>query len=127
MEDHKDKKIVKASVNCKLEVSFNPKNKIIYVCPRKPQYFLVTSSKCCGQVSIKYTGCNYDCKTGQIIGDLGCYTLYDSGIVIHPFKNIHPGEIDTLNFTAKDDCSTYDFTVIFAYAPCECCKESLCK
>ena len=63
------------SANCKLEVSFNPKNKIIYVCPRKPQYFLVTSSKCCGEVTVKYTGCNYDCRTGQIIGDLG-YILY---------------------------------------------------
>lgn len=127
MEDHKDKKIVNMSANCKLEVSFNPKNKIIYVCPRKPQYFLVTSSKCCGEVKVKYTGCNFDCKTGKIMGDLGLYTIFDSGIVFYPFRNMCPGTIDVLTFTAKDDCTTYDFTVIFSYIPCECCKESCCK
>lgn len=127
MEDQKDNKMANASVSCKLEVSFDQKNKIIYVCPRKPQYFLVTSSKCCGQVSVKYTGCNYDCRTGQIVGNLGCYTLYDSGIVIHPYRNMCPGETDILTFTATDDCTACHFTVIFAYVPCECCKENCCK
>ncbi|MBD7912383.1 MULTISPECIES: hypothetical protein [Clostridium] len=112
--------------NCRLDVNFDPKNKIIYVCSGKPQYFTATSSKCNGPITITYTGRKYDPCTKKICGDLGVYTTYDSGIVLDAYNCIRPGTMDTLSFTADDGCTCYKFTVIFVYSPCDCYNTQTC-
>jgi hypothetical protein len=114
------------SANCKLEVNFDPKNKIIYVCPGKPQYFTANSEKCCGPVTITYTGTKFDPCTKKICGDLGTYTTFNSGIVLDANHCIRPGTMDALSFTATDGCTCYNFTVLFVYVPCECCNSQSC-
>ncbi|KON13312.1 hypothetical protein ACP50_13120 [Clostridium botulinum] len=115
-------KHVDLSANCNFEMHVNSENKMIYVCPGKAQYFLASSSKCCGPISVKYLGHNYDERCKKIYGCLGTYFVFDSGIVIIPKKQLHPGAIDVLPFLAYDGCNYYKFEVIFTYSPCECCK-----
>ncbi|MDS0524561.1 hypothetical protein NNC19_02650 [Clostridium sp. SHJSY1] len=112
----------KIHANCKLDVNFDPKNKIIYVCPGKPQYFTATSTKCCGPVTITYTGNKYDPCKNELCGKLGKYSFYNSGIVLHANHCIAPDTMDVLTFTATDGCNSYSFTVLFVYSPCECCN-----
>ena len=63
MEDYSKIEEAKISVNCKLKVDFDTKNKMIYLYPGKLQYFTVDVSKSCGDVTIKYKGHHSDRKS----------------------------------------------------------------
>ncbi|MDZ4957216.1 hypothetical protein GNF51_15800 [Clostridium perfringens] len=67
--------------NCKSEIHVKPKNKIIYGCPKTAQYFLAASSKCCGEIKVKYIGHGFDPKFKKVHGDLGTYFILNSGIL----------------------------------------------
>ncbi|WP_061309173.1 hypothetical protein, partial [Clostridium botulinum] len=101
------RKDVALSANCRLEMHVNPENEMVYVCPGKIQYFLASSSKCCGKINVKYLG--HHClgthgghKCIKVYGKLGKYLILDSGIVFIPYRHIQPGCIDILPFIAYD-------------------------
>jgi len=120
MEDSSHKEVSKISVNCKLKVDFDTKNKMIYLYPGKSQYFTVDVSKSCGDVTIKYKGC-YSSK--GIRGNLGIYRIVQSGIFVETYPKLDPRKNDFLNFTAIDQCTKecYDFVVVFSCNSCRCC------
>ena len=47
-KDCKECHVPPMKINCDLEVGVGTKNKIIYVCPGKVQYFTATAIKCSG-------------------------------------------------------------------------------
>lgn len=106
-------------VSCNLKVGFDTKNKIIYLCPGKFQYFTVDVLKCCGDVTIKYIG---DCKKDKICGNLGIYKIVKSGILVETYYKLDKRKKDILNFVAVDNCTgaCYEFAVIFSCTQC-CC------
>ncbi len=120
MEDYSDKLESKISVNCKLKVDFDTRNKMIYLYPGKSQYFTVDVSKCCSDVTIKYNGCYT--KDG-ICGNLGIYRIVQSGIFVETYPKLNPRKNDFLNFTAIDECTKecYDFVVVFSCNSCGYC------
>lgn len=120
IEDFHDSDKAKIYVNCKLNVDFDTKNKAIYLCPGKFQYFTVNVSKSCGDVIVRYNGCY---SSEGICGNLGIYKLVESGIVVETYYKLNPKKKDFLNFTAVDKCTKecYDFVVVFSYNPCEDC------
>jgi len=120
MEDYIHSEELKISVNCNLKVDFDTKNKMIYLCPGKSQYFTINVPKCCGDVTIKYTGC-YQSK--GICGNLGIYHIVQSGIIVETYCKLDTRKKDILNFTAIDDCTKecYDFVVVFSCNSCHCC------
>lgn len=109
--------------NCKSEIHINPQNKIIYVCPKTAQYFLATSSKCCGPINVKYIGHGFNQKFKKVSGDLGTYFILNSGILFIPNEHLRPGDIDVLPFEAFDGCSKFKFDVVFTFDPCKCCNK----
>ena len=104
-------------VNCKLEMHIEPKNKVIYVCPGKVQYFLTSSSKCCGPISVKYIGFNYSKRSSKVSGILGNYYILNAGVLFIPKKHLKPGAIDILPLLAFDGCNYYNFEAVFNYDP----------
>jgi len=110
----------KISVNCNLKVDFDTKNKMIYLVPGKSQYFTVDVPKCCGDITIKYKG-SYQSK--GICGNLGIYSIVQSGIIVETYCKLNPKKKDILNFTAIDECSRecYDFVVVFSSNSCCYC------
>lgn len=119
VENYPHKQESKISVNCKLKVDFDTKNKMIYLYPGKSQYFTVDVSKCCGDVTIKYKG-YYPSK--GICGNLGIYRIVGSGIIVETYPKLNPRKNDFLNFTATDECTKecYDFVVVFSCNSCRC-------
>lgn len=120
MEDDFHSEESKISVNCNLKVDFDTKNKMIYLYPGKSQYFTVDVPKCCGDVTIKYKGC-YQSK--GICGNLGIYSIVQSGIIVETYCKLDPRKKDILKFTAIDECTKeyYDFVVVFSSYSCGCC------
>ncbi len=104
--------------NCKLEMHIESKNKVIYVYPGKVQYFLASSSKSCGAVSVKYIGPNYNKRCSKVRGILGSYYILNAGILFVPKKCLKPGKIDILPLLAFDGCNYYNFEAVFNYDPC---------
>ena len=98
-------------INCDLEVTVGSKNKIIYVCPGKLQYF-TASAICCYDdktIEIEYCGCNTKCICGEsvICGCLGYYKIVKSGIIFiprHKLSEFHNEwfPTDILCFKVKD-------------------------
>lgn len=115
IEDKYDSEKPKILVNCKLKVDFDTKNKMIYLCPGKSQYFTVDAFKCFGDITIKYKGCY---TNDGIRGNLAIYKIIESGIIAEAFSKIDPKKKDYLKFTAIDECTKecYDFVVIFSSA-----------
>jgi len=120
MEDHFHSEESKISVNCNLKVDFDTKNKMIYLYPGKSQYFTVDVPKCCGDITIKYNGCY---QSRGICGNLGIYSIVQSGIIVETYYKLDPKKKDILNFTAIDECTRecYDFVVVFSSNSCGCC------
>jgi len=110
-------------INCNLEVELDNRNKAIYLCPEKVQYFTFKVLKSCGNVTISYQGDSY---CSDIYGKLGRYRMFEDGIIIYAYCNLNPKDIDILYFTATDDCtnSCNKFTTVFAYDPCACCRDN---
>jgi hypothetical protein len=118
-------------INCGLEVAVGRKNKIIYVCPGKLQYFTATAKKCSGDetIEIEYCGDNAKRIYGEevIRGSLGYYKIVKSGIIFIPRRNLSefPDEwfpTDILCFKAKSKCDKdVKFDVIFTYSRCVNC------
>ena len=118
-----DSKHTPLEANCKSEIHIKPKNKIIYVCPGAAQYFLATSSKCCGQIKVKFIGYGFNPRFKKVCGNLGTYFILNAGILFVPKKDLQPGEIDVLPFEAFDGCNRFKFDVVFTFDPCKCCKK----
>lgn len=118
-EDYSCRKDSKIYVNCKLQVEFDTKNKIIYLYPGKCQYFTVDVLKSCDDVTIKY---NDDYSKNGICGNLGIYRIVKSGILVETYCKLDTKKKDILNFTAIDNCTKecYDFVVVFCSSPCRC-------
>ena len=122
-EEVSNKNYTPLESNCKSEIHINPENKIIYVCPKTAQYFLASSSKCCGPINVKYIGHGFNQKFKKVNGDLGTYFILNSGILFIPNERLRPGEIDVLPFEAFDGCNKFKFDVVFTFDPCKCCKK----
>ena len=120
MNDHCHPEELKISINCNLKVDFDTKNKMIYLSPGKSQYFTVDVPRCCGDVIIKYNG-NYQSR--GICGNLGIYSIVQSGIIVETYYKLDSRKKDILNFTAIDECTKecYDFVVVFSSNSCGCC------
>jgi len=118
-------------INCDLEVRVGSKNRIIYVCPGKLQFFTATAKKCSGDeiIEIEYCGHNTKCICGEAIicGCLGYYKIVKSGIIFIPRRNLSrfPNDsfpIDILCFKAKSKCDEdVKFDVVFTYSKCVDC------
>jgi len=119
-------------ISCDLEVRVGSKNKIIYVCPGKLQYFTATAKKCSGDetIEIEYCGHNTKCICGEAVisGCLGFYKIVKSGIVFIPRRNLSrfPNDsfpTDILCFKAKSKCDKeVKFDVVFTYSKCVDCE-----
>jgi len=125
-------------INCNLEVTVGSKNKIIYVCPGKLQYF--TASAICGScdktIEIEYCGRNTRCICGEVVisGCLGYYKIVKSGIIFipsHRLSEFHNDMFatDILSFNVKDECDKgVKFDVVFTYSKCvDCGCNKSCK
>ena len=118
-------------INCDLEVSIGSKNKIIYVCPGKLQYFTASAINCSGDetIEIQFCGCNKKCVGGEtfISGRLGHYKIVESGIIFIPKRNLsefsdHCFPTDILHFKAKSRCDKdVEFVVVFTFSRCVDC------
>jgi hypothetical protein len=120
-------------INCDLEVGVETKNKIIYVCPGKVQYFTATALKCSGDetIEIEYCGDKKHCvKDAEAVirGCLGYYRIVKSGIIFIPNRKLSefPDDwfpTDILYFKAKDKCDKdVKFDVVFTYSRCVDCE-----
>jgi len=119
-------------ISCDVKVGVGRKNKIIYVCPGKLQYFTVTAKKCTGDetIEIEYCGDNAKRICGEVVirGSLGYYKIVKSGIIFIPRRNLSefPDDwfpADILCFNAKSKCGKdVKFDVIFTYSRCSCGK-----
>lgn len=122
-------------INCDLEVIVGSKNKIIYVCPGKLQYFTASAICCSGDktIEIEYCGCNTKCICGEtvICGCLGFYKIVKSGIIFiprHKLSELHDDwfPTDILCFKAKEKCDKdvieVRFDVVFTFSKCVDCE-----
>ena len=127
-------------INCDLEVNVGSKNKIIYVCSGKLQYF-TASAICCSsseEIEIVYCGRNAKCICNEVVirGCLGFYKIVKSGIIFiprHKLYKLHQElfPTDVLCFIARDkNGKEVKFDVVFTYSKCgeneyesnRCCK-----
>ena len=108
-------KLTPLGANCKLEMHIENKNKVIYVSPRRVQYFLAKSSNCCGPIKVNYIGNKYSEKHSKRCGFLGDYYILNAGILFIPKKCLKPGAIDILPLVAYDGCNKYKFEAVFSY------------
>lgn len=133
----KDKECFKCHVpsmkiSCDLEVAVGSKNKIIYVCPGKLQYFTASTISCSGDETIEIEFCGHSKKCVNreafICGCLGYYKIVKSGIIFIPRRNLSefPTDwypTDILNFKAKSKCDKdVEFVVVFTYSRCVDCE-----
>lgn len=120
-------------INCDLQVEVGSKNKVIYVCPGKLQYFTANAICCSGDESIEIEYCGHNktmCINYEkvICGCLGYYKIVKSGIIFIPRHNLSefPDEwfpTDILTFKAKDNCDKdVEFVVVFTYSRCVDCE-----
>lgn len=122
-------------INCDLEVIVESKNKIIYVCPGKLQYFTASAICCSGgeEIEIEYCGCDTKCICGEavICGCLGYYKIVKSGIIFIPRRKLSEFHddwfpTDILCFKAKEKCDTVvkevKFDVVFTSSRCINCE-----
>jgi hypothetical protein len=124
-------------INCDLEVTIGSKNRIIYVCPEKLQYF-TASALCCSdgeKIEIEFCGDNVKCVHGEtfICGRLGFYKIVKSGIIFMPKHNLPKFSnrcfpTDILHFKAKTKCDEdVEFVVVFTLSKCgDCDRERHC-
>lgn len=123
-------------INCDLEVTVGSENKIIYVCPKKLQYF-TASAICCSDdktIEVEYCGCNTKCICGEVVicGCLGYYKIVKSGIIFIPRNKLSEVQndwflTDILCFKVKNnEDKDVKFDVVFTYSRCIDCKYS-CK
>lgn len=123
------------NINCDFEVAIENKNKIIYVCPGKLQYFTAHAICCPGseEIEIEYCGSHTKCINDQtvICGYLGYYRIVKSGIIFiphHKLSEMHEEwfPTDILCFKAKEKCGKYVkevvFDVVFTYSKCVECN-----
>ena len=110
------------SIRCNLRVELDNKNRAIYLCPRRVQYFTFKVLKSCGEVWINHKG---DCHCSEIVGSLGRYKIVGNGVVVYTKSKLNPRDVDILHFTVIDRCtdSCINFAAVFSYNPCNCCKE----
>lgn len=118
-------------ISCDLEVNVGSKNKVIYVCPGKLQYFTASAINCSGDetIEIQFCGCNRRCVYGEtfISGRLGHYKIVESGIIFIPKRNLSqfPDDCfptDILHFKAKSRCDKeVEFVVVFTFSRCVDC------
>lgn len=130
-------------INCDLKVEIDSKNKVIYVCPGKLQYF-TASAICCSsgeEIEIEYCGRNLKCICGEAVikGCLGFYKIVKSGIIFIPHRKLsilHDDwfPTDILCFKAKEKHDNVDkevkFDVVFTSSRCinsECGCNKNCK
>jgi len=119
-------------ISCDLEIRVGSKNKIIYVCPGKIQYFTATAKKCCGDETIEIEYCGHNtkriCDEVVICGCLGFYKIVKSGIIFIPRRNLsefpnNSFPTDILCFKAKSECDKdVKFDIVFTYSRCVNCK-----
>lgn len=115
-------------INCDLNVVIENKNKVIYVCPGKIQYF-TACALCCADgeiIRIEYCGDNIRCICGEnlIKGCLGYYKIVKSGVVFIPSQKLYQMHYDwfptdILCFKAIDKSGKeVVFDVVFSYSKC---------
>lgn len=122
-------------INCDLEVTIGSKNKVIYVCPGKLQYFTASAICCCsgGEIEIEYCGRNAKCICGEVVisGCLGFYKIVKSGIIFIPRHKLSLFRddwfpTDILCFKAKEKHDGVDrevkFDVVFTSSRCITCE-----
>ena len=127
-------------INCDLEVIVGSKNKIIYVCPGKLQYFTASAICCCNgeEIEIEYCGRNAKCICGEAVikGRLGSYKIVKSGIIFiprHKLSVFHDDwfPTDILCFKAKEKHDNVDkevkFDVVFTASRCINCERDYNK
>lgn len=116
--------IIAQTASCSTNVGISPNNTIIYVCPGKRQFFSINSTNCCGVISLYYLGENFNSSEGFIEGNLGNYTLLNSGILLDAPCNIQPGDYDVLSFQVVDSsCNLATIlNVVFTYSACQNCN-----
>ena len=123
-----------------LEVGIENKNKIIYVCPGRLQYFTARAISCSDgeEIEIEYCGSHAKCICDQpvIHGCLGYYRIVKSGIIFiprHKLSEMHDDwfPTDILCFKAKEKCGKnvkeIRFDVVFTYSKCVDCNCSCNK
>ena len=112
-------------INCDLEVTVGSKNKMIYVCPGKLQYFTACAICCSGDktIEIEYCGHNAKCICGEVVikGCLGFYKIVKSGIIFIPRRRLSEFQddwfpTDILCFKVKDKDVKFD--VVFTSSRC---------
>lgn len=110
------------SIRCDLRVELDNKNKVIYLSPRRVQYFTFKALKSCGEVWINHKG---DRHCLEIVGRLGRYKIVGNGVVVYTKWRLNPRDVDILHFTVKDKCtdSCINFAAVFSYNPYNYCKE----
>lgn len=141
-------------INCDLEVTVGSKNKIIYVCPGKVQYF-TASAICCSDddvIEMEYCGDNTKCICGEVFicGCLGFYKIVKSGIIFiprHKLSEFHddwfPTDILCFKVKVKDkdyredkedkdrgdekDDRDIKFDVVFTHSRCRDCEDGFNK
>lgn len=128
------------NIHCDLEVAVENKNKIIYVCPGKLQYFTAHAICCSGdeEIKIEYCGCHAKriCDQVVICGCLGYYRIVNSGIIFIPRRKLSEMHddwfpTDILCFKAKEKCGKdikeVKFDVVFTYSKSIDCKSGCNK
>jgi len=126
-------------INCDLEVTVGSKNKIIYVCPDKLQYFTASAICCSGDstLEIEYCGTDTKCICGEsvISGCLGFYKIVKSGIIFIPSRKLSKFHddwfpTDILCFKVKEKChkevKEVKFDIVFT-VDCERECKNRCK
>lgn len=110
------------SIKCNLRVELDNKNRAIYLCPRRVQYFTFKVLKSCGEVWINHKG---DRHCSEMVGRLGRYKIVGNGVVVYTKCKLNTRDVDILHFTVIDKCtdSCVNFAAVFSYNPCNCCKE----
>jgi hypothetical protein len=118
-------------IDCDLSVVIGNKNKVIYVCPGKLQYF-TACALCCSsgeEIKIEYCGHNIKCICGEkvIWGCLGFYKIVKSGIIFIPRQKLFKLRpdwfpTDILRFKATDKSGKeVEFDVVFTFSKCVDC------
>ena len=112
--------LIPQAIPCCTDVKVSDSNKIIYVSNGKDQFFPIKSKKSHGLVTLSYLGENFNPDKNYISGNLGIYTLLNSGILLSASCSMKPGTYDILSFKVYDSSCDYPFTlnVVFAYELC---------
>lgn len=126
-------------IDCDLDVVIGNKNKVIYVCPGRLQYF-TACAVCCSsgdKIQIEYLGDNIKCICGEklIWGCLGYYKIVKSGLIFIPRQKLFKLRpdwfpTDILRFKATDNTGKeVVFDAVFTFSKCvdnNCIKHCKC-